>query len=312
MRCPLAILALFAFGCGAKSQLIAPPPFVDASIDILARDVVDVSAFDALADTPPDLPALVDAGPDVVPDIPCGDCDDHIPCTIDACDFRTGVCQHAPDDTRCPGGEHCDVALGCTGFVLASTNNTLYRVDPTTGALAVQTHLTTLFFDIAIGPDGRLYGSSGAGAELDVVDVTTGVQTRIGALPDTLHALEFAPSGELYGATNSVYQIDPATGRSTVIPIPGLPPATGDIAFIGTHLYMSADPNDLVEIHLATRTWTRIGTIGTGSTFGLAARAGVLYGFTGSGEVTRIDPVTGRGTVVAIHAGETFHGGSAR
>jgi len=47
------------------------------------------------------------------------DCDDGIPCTIDACNEETRSCSHEPDDARCDNGllcdgvERCDVAGGC-------------------------------------------------------------------------------------------------------------------------------------------------------------------------------------------------------
>lgn len=42
------------------------------------------------------------------------ECDDALPCTVDACAIG-GVCTHTPLDELCTGaGEHCDAELGCT------------------------------------------------------------------------------------------------------------------------------------------------------------------------------------------------------
>ncbi len=47
------------------------------------------------------------------------DCDDGVPCTLDACDPATGACSHLPDDAACDDGvdctvDACDPAQGCT------------------------------------------------------------------------------------------------------------------------------------------------------------------------------------------------------
>lgn len=43
------------------------------------------------------------------------DVDDAVDCTEDACDEKTGLITHTPDDTACEEGETCDVATGCSG-----------------------------------------------------------------------------------------------------------------------------------------------------------------------------------------------------
>ncbi len=52
----------------------------------------------------------------------CGDCDDGIPCTSDACDAASGQCQHTPDDALCGVGFVCDPAQGCVPAAPCETN----------------------------------------------------------------------------------------------------------------------------------------------------------------------------------------------
>ena len=48
-------------------------------------------------------------------DPPCSnvDCNDNIPCTIDACDVGTGMCTHTADDSVCSDGQFCNGTETC-------------------------------------------------------------------------------------------------------------------------------------------------------------------------------------------------------
>jgi hypothetical protein len=93
-----ALIAVIAYGCGRTGPI--------DEIDGRA-DGIDGVAVDEVEEA----------------EVGCGDCDDGDPCTVDTCDARTGLCEHAlidadgdghaagyaPDGTVCPGDD-CDDA----------------------------------------------------------------------------------------------------------------------------------------------------------------------------------------------------------
>jgi len=64
---------------------------------------------------------------------------------------------------------------------------------------------------ISFGPDGMLYGVS-YGNVLYAIDKKTGQSEAIGALSETVVALEFGPDGTLYGAASDLVTIHPSSG----------------------------------------------------------------------------------------------------
>ncbi len=44
---------------------------------------------------------------------PAGPCDDHVSCTLDACDEERDACTYVPDSSLCPPGQTCDRKSGC-------------------------------------------------------------------------------------------------------------------------------------------------------------------------------------------------------
>jgi hypothetical protein len=62
----------------------------------------------------------------------CGDCDDGIACTLDACNEADGTCQHAPIQDLCPQGQICDLAVGCKAAPPCSSDAECDDFDPCT------------------------------------------------------------------------------------------------------------------------------------------------------------------------------------
>ena len=93
-----------------------------------------------------------------------------------------------------------------------------------------------------------------------------------------------------------------STGKATLLSQIGVP-AAGDLAFHEGRLYLSALPNQLVEIDRNDYTVMVIGSMGFSNVFGMATGDdGILYGVSGT-RIFRIDTQTGAGTLILDYAG---------
>jgi hypothetical protein len=241
-------------------------------------------------------------------------CDDPIGCTVDRCVESERACRHEPDDALCPISHGCDAVLGCQARAIAHTRSSLYEVRLPSGIVHEIGPTTGTLTDVALHPDGTLYGVRFDG--LCIVDLTTGGCGSVTRLAGEPVGLDAAPDGRLYGAAGpNVYLIDRVTGATTnVARFPGTTQASGDLAFLEGRLLGTATgtPDDvLVEFNLATATGRVLGRTGFRCIWGLAAYASRLYGLTCEGRVLLIDSTTGRGTELSRVAAE-FWGATAR
>ena len=318
--------ALVVAGCSRTDPFDYPQSLgpVDAGVhesrpDVAPRDTGPRDVF--VRDFgPPDR-----GPPDVTPDVPKGctsdsQCDDGLACTVDHCDVDTGVCSHVPNDGLCPPGYACFLGKGCYPGGFAQDNTSLFAVIPPTGTVTTIAATDKQFTDIALSPDGTLYGvTDGA---LFTIDPTSAISTQVALVDRALDGLDFGSDGTLYGAagaTTDVSIIDPVSGALTVFAkLPATYACSGDVAVLGTTLFVTANdaskaPDVLMAIDLtATPAVVTVGSTGYYCIYGLAAYEGVLYGFTCLGEVLAIDTATASSTVIAKHAGDTFFGATAR
>ncbi|WFE87585.1 cadherin domain-containing protein [Roseibium porphyridii] len=150
--------------------------------------------------------------------------------------------------------------------------------------------------DIALDPDGNLYGVSFS--HLYSVDPQTGAATQISTsfFPSSINALEFGPDGTLYaaGGSGELFTIDADTGVATLVGDMDYSSA-GDLAFAGGSLYLATSTGDVVEVDPATGdTVGVVTTLPSTSAFGLVGdAAGNLYALTDDKMVYQIDPETG-------------------
>lgn len=133
-----ALVPLTVAACGPST---APSPFVtDAGPDASGSD-----------GGMPEGGLSEDGGPiDDTLGGPCNDdsqCDDTIPCTVDACDTTIERCRHSPDDATCQNGlycdgvEQCDPKLGCRiGVPVACSDGDVCTIDTCVEATAACTH----------------------------------------------------------------------------------------------------------------------------------------------------------------------------
>eukprot|EP00913_Durusdinium_trenchii_P010900 g10229.t1 len=170
--------------------------------------------------------------------------------------------------------------------------------------------------DIAFDADGNLYGISFT--DFYRVNPATAAVTLIGAhgIPGG-NALEFGPNGVLYAAgetTSSLFSINPQTGRSSYRRFIGYE-SGGDLAYRNGDLFLTSNTDELIRIPLASGGGgTIVGSLNQVDVYGLdVATDGAMYAVAGT-VLSRIDPATGAGTVIANYSGQglgTAYGASA-
>jgi hypothetical protein len=341
LRSSAPLLALLLAACGARTGLDviardagpvdAPPPEcaqegdcadgIDCTNDRCAlgrcvHDALDSMCEDGLVCTGP---ARCDPASGCVSRPPA--CDDRVACTDDGCDEAMSGCTHAPNDRNCPVSHRCDAVRGCVARALVHDDDFLYEVDLPSGDLMRIARTDIALTDIALHPDGRLFGVNRSG--LFEVDAATGHARWVVSLADRIVSLEVAPEGgDLYGAgVRSIARLDPASGAVTRAG--GFPPgwsASGDIAFVGGQLYVTAtetpfsrtEPDSLFVAPLDGRDARRVGSIGFPCVWGLAPFGDTLYGLTCTGALLRIDVASGEGTLLRGGLGVQFGGAAAR
>ena len=215
----------------------------------------------------------------------------------------------------------CGELEGCY-TTYANSDEVLYHVDLVGRALVeigpfeIDEDMT----DIAVDPDGNLYGISQAA--FYAIDAGDGHATRLAALESCGTfgvALTFGPDGSLYAGdfSGAFCRIDLTVSPPDVIRVGDLGGnlalagdlvAVADGTLFGTAYDMTfsatEDDNFLVEIDPATGQATRVpggNRIGWGRLFGVGYDVGTVFAFThdGTGEVVTVDPATGDGTLYA-------------
>jgi hypothetical protein len=177
-----------------------------------------------------------------------------------------------------------DIAVTTDGLLYAVSKTYLYRVDPLTAKLTKVTEVrdknnqkpppnVALTFERS----GRLLASDKEGAlrRIHYTGTQTGLVEDIGSYGDGQGSsgdLVAIQDGTIFGVS------DKGLGATT-------------------------DNNRLLKVSSSTGKATPIGYIGHGYVWGLAYWSGIIYGFTSepttvSGKLLKIDPVTGKGTLL--------------
>ena len=346
----LALVALLS-ACGAKSGLEQGPPF-DGGVDAFAFDAA-VDAF--MPDAAPDCRIDTDCDDRIActdnrcvsgscvfnaVSARCNDglfcngieacdlsfgcvspgrlCDDTVMCTADVCDEDRDRCVATPEDALCPVSFRCDGDRGCLARALVHDSANLYEVDLPGGEERLIGPLPISLTDIALAPDGTIYGADGS--NLVRVDLGTMRFEVIMPVSSAFNGLDTAPDGTLYGAANTgIFRFDLVRGTSArVASFPLRLTSSGDLAFIGARLFATATgpgllEDALVEIDLTGGEGRVVGPIrGFRNIWGLAPRGEQLFGFAGGGEMLRIDIATGRGDLIVLRTTHGFWGAAAR
>ncbi|NJR40962.1 MAG: hypothetical protein HC781_21635 [Leptolyngbyaceae cyanobacterium CSU_1_4] len=186
--------------------------------------------------------------------------------------------------------------------LLSTSGSEIGSIDPTTGIFSPLANFSTSYNDIASAPNGGLFGVSSN--SLYQIDPATGASSLIGSLGASvkIESLGFTSSGNLYAAGSSgFYSINTATGAASFVAnIPGFD-SSGDLLYddaSGRFLATSDAPfptkDFLYSIGLGGDA-TVIGNIGFHSVWGLAIANGTVYGYTSNRLQIIIDPTTGIG-----------------
>ena len=243
-------------------------------------------------------------------------CSDSWSCVVAACQEGTRSCSYTPDDKLCPISHACDPVLGCQAraFAIDDVGNVL-DVRLPSGVTKVVGPSGVGLTDIALAPDGRLFGVDFSAAS--EIDATTGRATRLSTSTlMNINAMDAAPDGTIYVAGGqSLYTLDLASGAWVTVMSFSQGQSSGDLAFVNGRLLLTISyyaPNDyLLELDPVAHTSRIVGDTGYACIYGLAAYGPKLYGMTCTGQVLSLDTDTGQGTVLQ-ETNIVFWGASAR
>ncbi len=220
----------------------------------------------------------------------------------------------APDDDDAADD---DDASPVGAFIYAHTATTLYEVDPeppytatSLGNFSGQNILSQGVTDIGVDLLGTMWGVG----FFEIYEVNP----NNGALTERQFDLSFgemnamtvlADGSVLAGAQNRLYSVDAVTGQATVLQtLTGYNFAGDMVGLPDGLLYMlmcvgTTPPcaTTVVAMDLDDLSFWEVGPTGHGDMYGVAYHNGngLIYGFTGSGELLLIDPATGIGTSVS-------------
>lgn len=188
-------------------------------------------------------------------------------------------------DDRIFGGSEGGTPASLSLYGIGSIGN-LFRLDVNEAGDATRTLIGNtgiVFGDIAMGPDGTLYGATMANPSiLYRIDPTTAQPTLVGAIGASVggNSLSFGTDGKLYGADfATVYRIDPLNPSNVqqfwTNPEGGRP--AGDFLIVGDKMYVAwltpSNTTTLLELTLnGTGGVAAAETLGVlpANTFGLA------------------------------------------
>jgi len=268
-------MILLAAGCGGKSDLWDPVP-------VFIGDGEDAPDVPTDGDAHPEGteaadPAVEDGpGPDVnLCEIPC---DDGIACTEDRCD-PSGECVSTANDALCSDGadctlDHCDTAAGgCTWAT---------RDELCADGLDCTEDLCTPFSGCSSTPDDA---RCGPGERCE--------PACRGCI------LDVAPAGRFLAHSEaSLYQVDPSAPTSLYIGEIGY--SVTDIAVTTDNMLWGITYSSLISINYCTGVGSYIGDVGSTATLNalVSAPDGALFAADAQGDVWRVNPTTGRGTLI--------------
>jgi hypothetical protein len=273
-----------------------------------------------------------DAGCDDGIDCTIDTCDEKTgQCEHDACDAK------CDDGNFCNGVERCDTTFGCAAGPPACALDLSCSTDTCDEGAETCAHMQTAgcapsLRILVTDAQGKLLSVSPWGLPTITVAAATGnVHLDVAVLggrwftldtnstltelvPMTnqikksfpapgANSLGAGPDGKLYAANLAVYRIDPNTGAYTIIgSLPSGYSSSGDIAFLGNRMFVSADGpcgGALIEVDPTSGQATVLGGDGLGCVYGLAASGNTLFILDCNGKIGTFDPDTGEARVLS-------------
>jgi hypothetical protein len=179
----------------------------------------------------------------------------------------------------------------------------IHFLDTVTGVTNLLVTADREFHDIALTPNGILYGASYFSGQIYSIDTATGVTTLVGDMGSSINSLASDANNNLYAVHGS--QLVKMTPDGTVATLGDIGRADGDIVIVGDTVYMSNTSDKLVAFDLTTNQATTIGDVPHNS-FGLSVGDnGMLLAFDDNAKVYEIDPATGTFTYTGIDIAES-------
>ena len=186
--------------------------------------------------------------------------------------------------------------------IYANTSGELYEVNPDSGELLYigafmeNGEPVDHFEDIAIDLSGHMYG--GTGEYLYLINPTTAQVRSICPLDIATTALTFTSRGELIlGVDSTLYKLNVQTCALQVLIANSFYETSGDIVGLPDgYLYWSVrggNADHLIKVDPNTGIEEWVGNIGESRLYGMGYANDILFGFSGSGRIVRIDPNTG-------------------
>jgi hypothetical protein len=212
------------------------------------------------------------------------------------------------DSTCAPSPSCCTPnPVSVDGTIYANSPDALYRIDPVTFTVTKVGNFNAgdQMTDVAVTPAGVVYGVSFT--TFYAINKTTGAATMIASVGGNgNNSLTFLPNGQLLAADSNgdLKTINPSTGAVTYVgSYGGNLGSSGDLVAVASGQMFGTAPGAssdlLIKVNTTTGVSTVVGPTGKSSVWGLAYAGSRVIGFTTSGELLKIDPLTGASTVLA-------------
>ncbi len=198
-------------------------------------------------------------------------------------------------------------------FYYVDNGGNIGTVDPETGATTVIGYSGHTFYDIAITPNGTLYGIMGNG-EFYNINTSTASSTYIGTanVSGEIRGLVSDSDGTLYALTyyGDLYTIDATTGAATYVD--GLGGYyCDDILYYDGDIYALSDGN-LLKYDLDTGTVTTVVTGMPNNMYGIGIDSdGSIYAFQYYGNIYAIDLDAGTAADTGVDVDDYVYGVSS-
>lgn len=190
---------------------------------------------------------------------------------------------------------------------VSDASGDLGTVDVTSGAVTYIGAMGATMYDLAFDGSGNLWGVNQNGLySINKVTASSTLIGSFGSVNGVVNSLVFGSNGTLYAASTSLYTINTGTGAATLLGTGGGYESSGDLAFIGGELLLSAkgtggSTDRLFDIDITTGSGMFLGNIGYNNVFGLASNNGInLYGVAGN-NILSIDPTNGSSSLLSTY-----------
>lgn len=159
------------------------------------------------------------------------------------------------------------VPAGAQDLYLNTFSNGIYAVQSSTCTSVLIGNTTTFMVDIALHPDGTLYGLGGNTMiySISTVNANDVPVAGITAINDVAVGLVCDYNGDMYAAGNYLWKLDWSTGIWTMLMNLAPYQAAGDITFYQGTMYMADVSQNLVKIDMVNQTVVSMGVMSTSS-----------------------------------------------